>query len=95
MMKAFRFFLLMLSLAAAAVVTPEANSTNVTSPQSTCSICEEAVKGLVITGGGAACGAACAFCGCEPCVKYCASICGSIAGGETNVHYICSLVHLC
>ena len=90
------------SPAAAAVVAPEANGTNATnvtspaeSPQSTCSICEEAVKALIVTGGGAACGAACAATGCEPCVPYCASICGAIAGGETNEEYICHLIHLC
>ena len=60
-----------------------------------CSICKEAVKGLVAAGAGSACSAACAATGCEPCVPYCASICGSIAAGETNAEAICAHIHLC
>ena len=62
---------------------------------SVCSICEEAVKGLIAAGAGGACGAACAATGCEPCVPFCASICGAIASGETNAEAICADVDLC
>lgn len=60
-----------------------------------CSICEEAVKGLVAAAAGGGCGAACAATGCEPCIPYCASICGSIAAGETNAEWICAHIDLC
>jgi hypothetical protein len=60
-----------------------------------CDICVSAVKGLISTAAGGACGAACAATGCEPCVPYCAGICGSIAGGETNATAVCQDVHLC
>ena len=72
---------------AKALVDDDANSV--------CSICEEAVKGLIAAGAGGACGAACAATGCEPCVPFCASICGAIASGETNAEAICADVDLC
>ena len=72
-----------------------ATTTSVNSELGVCSVCKEAVKGLIAAGAGGACGAACAATGCEPCVPYCASICGSIAAGETNEEAICAHIHLC
>ena len=54
-----------------------------------------ATNGAATAGAGGACGAACAATGCEPCVPFCASICGAIASGETNAEAICADVDLC
>ena len=60
-----------------------ATTTSVNSELGVCSVCKEAVQGLIAAGAGGACGAACAATGCEPCVPYCASICGSCGSGRS------------
>ena len=67
---------------------------NLNQSLSVCSICTEAVSGLVAGTSGAVCGVACALLGPEM-VPVCAGVCGSIASGETDAAAICASVDLC